>query len=182
MKTQALLAATLLGALVPAAALADDGFYLAASIGSAELSDDFDGFDVDASSTAFRITAGWRFSENLAVEGGYNNFGDFEQTFDIAGVPTDVSLKADGFTLGAVGTLPLTDRFSLFARAGAFFWDGDADINNVTQATPEDTNLYLGAGARFALSDRLALTADGSRYDLDDTASTVFSAGIDVSF
>jgi hypothetical protein len=42
--------------------------------------------------------------------------------------------------------------------------------------------LYLGAGARLALSERLSLTADGSRYHLDDTSSTVFSVGFDMRF
>jgi OOP family OmpA-OmpF porin len=182
MKTQPILIAAALGVLMPVTTFAESGFTLAASIGSAELSEDFDGFDVDTSSTAYRITAGWRFSDYLAIEAGYHNFGKFEQTFDIAGTPTEISLKADGFTFGGVGSLPLGDRFALFARAGVFFWDGDADINSVTQATPEDTNLYLGAGARLALNERLSLTADGSRYDLDDTSSIVFSVGFDIRF
>ena len=182
MKIQSMLIAAVLAVLMPVTAIADSGFFLAASVGSAELSEDFDGFDIEADSMAYRITAGWRFSDYLAVEGGYHNFGDFEQTIDIAGTPTDLSFKADGFTIGGVGSLPLGERFALFARAGAFFWDGDADINNVTRATPEDTNLYLGAGARLALSERLSLTVDGSRYDLDDTSSTVFSVGLDVRF
>ena len=55
--------------------------------------------------------------------GGYSldlpdNFGDFDQTFDIEGTPAEVALKADGFTFGGVGSLPLGDRFALFARAG----------------------------------------------------------------
>lgn len=182
MKIKRILVAAALCALTPVTAFADSGLILAASVGSAELSEDFDGFDVDASSTAYRLTVGWRFSDYLAVEAGYHNFGDFDQTFDISGTPIDVSLKADGFTFGGVGSLPLGDRFALFARAGAFFWDGDADINNVTQATPEDTNLYVGVGARLALTERLSLTADASRYDLDDTSSSVFSAGFDIRF
>lgn len=182
MKIQSILIATALAVLMPMTTFADNGFFINASAGSAELSEDFDGFDVDADSTAYRITAGWRFSDYLAVEGGYHNFGNFDQTFNIEGTPTEVSLKADGFTFGGVGSLPLGDRFALFARAGVFFWDGDADINSVTQASPEDTNLYLGAGVRLALSERLSLTADGSNYDLDDTSSTVLSIGIDLRF
>lgn len=171
-----------LALLLPATGLADDRFFVAASVGSAELDEAFDGFDVDASSTAYRLTAGWRFNQYLALEAGYHNFGRFDQAFDNAGIPTEFSLKADGFTLGGVGYLPLNERWSLFARFGVFFWDGDADINNVTAATPEDTNMYLGAGARFALTDWISLTTDGSRYHLDDTSSNVFSVGIDLSF
>jgi len=182
MKIQSILIAAVLAALTPVTTFADNGFFAGASVGSAELSDNFGGFDVDTDSTAYRISVGWRFSEYLAIEGGYHNFGRFDQTFDSNGTAVDISLKADGFTFGGVASLPLGDRWSLFARTGAFFWDGDADINNVTAATPEDTNLYLGAGARVSLSDRLSLTADGSRYELDDTSSTVLSVGFDIHF
>lgn len=182
MKTQSILAAVALAALTPMIALADGGLFVAASVGSADLNESFDGFDVDTDSTAYRITVGWRINEYLAVDGGYHNFGRFDQTVDIAGTSTNVSLKADGFTLGGVGSLPLSDRVSLFARAGAFFWDGDAEINSVTAATPEDTNFYFGAGVRFGLTDRLSASVDGSRYDLDGTSSTVFSVGLEFGF
>jgi OOP family OmpA-OmpF porin len=182
MKNLSILIAALLAVLIPAAALAESGFVVGASVGSAELSDDFDGFDVDANSTAYRFTVSWKFNDYLAVQGGYHNFGRFDQTFDIDGEAVDLSLKADGFTLGLVGNLPLGDRWSLFARSGAFFWDGDADINNVSAATPEDTNFYFGAGVQFVIGEKLSLTADGSRYDLDSSASNVFSIGLNYTF
>ena len=182
MKIQSIIAATALVALTPTLASADEGLIVSASIGSAELSESFDQFDVDDDSTAYRINVGWRFNDYLTIEGGYHNFGRFDQTFDDAGTPIRVSLKADGLTLGGVGNLPVSDRVSLFARAGAFFWDGDAEINDVTAARPEDTNLYFGAGVRLSLTDELSATADGSRYDLDGTSSTVFSIGLDFRF
>jgi OOP family OmpA-OmpF porin len=182
MKTQSILTMLAIAALIPSIASADKGLFVAASVGSAELSESFDGFDVDADSTAYRFTVGWRFNDYLAIDGGYQNFGRFDQTFDDAGTPVDISLKADGFTLGVIGSLPISDRFSLFARGGAFFWDGDADINNVSVASPEDTNFYFGAGARLALTERLSATVDGSRYDLDGTDSTVLSVGLDFRF
>jgi OOP family OmpA-OmpF porin len=180
--TKSILIAVVLAVLTPITTLADDGFFVAASVGSAELSEDFGGFDVDTDSTAYRLTVGWRFNDYFAVDGGYHNFGRFEQTFDVDGTPTDVSLKADGFTLGIVGSLPLGERWSLFARSGAFFWDGDADINGITAATPEDTNFYFGAGVRLAIGEKLSLTADGSRYDLDGSPSNVLSVGLSYAF
>ena len=158
------------------------GFYVGASVGQAELSDDFDGLVVDDNSTAYRVVAGWSFNENFALEGGYHNFGDFEQVFDNFGIPATASLSADGFTLGAVGSIPVTDRFSLMGRAGWYFWDGDAEINNVSQATPEDSNLYLGAGITFDVTERLQLTGDWTRYELEDTTSGVFSFGLQYHF
>jgi OOP family OmpA-OmpF porin len=182
MKNHLILIAAALAVLTPLTALADSGFFVAASIGSAELSEDFDGFNIDTNSTAYRLTAGWRINDYLAFEGGHHNFGRFEQTVDNGGTLTEVSLKADGFTLGGVGYLPVGERFSLFVRAGAYFWDGDGDINGVSAASPEDTNLYFGLGARINLTDRLSATADGSRYELEDTSSTVFSVGLEFRF
>ncbi len=158
------------------------GFYVGASIGQAELSDDFDGLVVDDNSTAYRVVAGWSFNDYFALEGGYHNFGDFEQVFDNFGIPATASLSADGFTLGAVGSIPVTDRFSLMGRAGWYFWDGDAEINNVSQATPEDSNLYLGAGITFDVTERLQLTGDWTRYELEDTNSNVVSVGLQFRF
>lgn len=169
-------------ALTPLAALAEAGFYAGGSVGSASLSDDFDGFDIDSDSTAFRLTAGWQFNDYFSLEGGYHNFGAFDQTFIVGGQTIDVSLDADGFTLGGTGSLPVSERFALYGRAGAFFWDGDAEINNVSQARPEDTNLYLGLGASFALAGRLKLIADWTRYKLEDTESDVISLGLTYRF
>ena len=184
MKKALLTLATLAALLVltPLTALGDDGFYVGGSVGSASLSEDFDGFNVDSDSTAFRLVAGWQINDYLSVEGGYQNFGAFEQTFTVNGEPVDVSLDADGFMLGGTGSFPLSDRFALYGRVGAFFWDGDAEINNVSQARPEDTNLYLGAGVSFALTGQLKLIVDWTRYNLEDTESNVISLGLTYGF
>jgi len=174
--------AALLAVSFPQSALAESGFFVAAGIGTARLDETFDGFEIDADSTAYRLSAGYRFNRYLAIEGAYLNLGRFDQTFEVDGERVDVSLKADGFTFGATGYLPLGDRWSLLARTGAFFWDGDADINRVSAARPEDANLFIGAGVAMALSPKLSLTADVSRYDLDDVSSTVVTAGVVFSF
>ncbi len=72
----------------------------------------------------------------------------------------------------------MSERFALTGRAGMFFWNGSAEINNVSQATPEDSNLYLGGGVRFDVSRRFQLTADWTRYELKGAASGVFSVGL----
>jgi len=169
-------------ALTPALAQAKDGWFLSAAVGTAELEERFDGFDVDADSTAYRMTIGWRLNQYLSLEGGYHNFGRFDQDVVVSGTPTTVSLKADGFVLGGSATLPLAGQLGLFARAGSFFWDGDAKINDVTAASPGDTNFYFGAGLRLGLGDRWSLFVDGSRYDLDGADSNILSIGAEIRF
>lgn len=179
MKTQhyAAVAAFLMLFSLPLTAHAD-GLYVGASIGNASLDDSFDGLTIDDNATAFRIVAGWRFNEYFALEGGYHDFGDFEQSIDILGNQATAVLSANGFTFGAVGTIPLSERFSLMGRAGMFFWNGNAEINAVSQASPEDTNPYFGAGLSFEVSNNLQLTGDWTRYNLEDTDSGVLSVGL----
>jgi OOP family OmpA-OmpF porin len=178
---KAAIAASLMLLAGPISAQAD-GFYIGASVGNASLDEDFDGLVVDDDSTSYRIVAGWQFNDYFALEGGYHNFGDFEQTLNIAGVPSTVSLSADGFTLGGAGGVPVSERFALTARAGMYFWNGTAEVNNVSQATPEDSNLYLGAGIRFDVNERFQLTTDWTRYELEGAVSGVFSVGLQYQF
>ena len=184
MKTTQLMtiAATAAILATPLNAAADGNFYVGGSVGSASLSDDFDGFEVDTDSTAFRLVAGWQFNDYFSLEGGYHNFGEFEQSFDDGGMPVNIGLKADGFLLGATAAIPLGEKFSLYGRVGSFFWDGDAKINDVSQAQPEDTNLYIGAGVKYAFSNRWSLLGDWTSYELEDTRSSVISIGLVFGF
>ena len=175
-------AALLALALLSLNATAADSFYLGASIGTASLNEDFDGLNIDTNSTSYRLVAGWRFNSYFAIEGGYHDFGDFEQEIDINGMASTVSLSADGFTLGATGSFPIGEQFSLFGRAGWFFWNGDAEINSVSQATPEETNLYLGAGMSYAIGDHFRVIGDWTRYELESANSNVFSLGFQFGF
>lgn len=177
----ALMAASILTA-APMTAVADGNFYLAGSLGAASLDDNFDGFSINTNSTAFRLLGGWQFNPYFSIEGGYHNFGQFEQRFSNIGMPINIGIKADGFTLGLTGTIPMGEKFGLFGRAGSFFWDGDAEINNVSQARPEDTNFYFGAGGRYRFTEHTSLLLDWSLYQLDDTQSDVLSLGVIVDF
>jgi OOP family OmpA-OmpF porin len=167
---------------LPGAALADSGLYFGGSIGSASLDDGFDEFVVDDSSTAYRVTLGWQFSDFLAIEAGYHDFGTFEDSFTVGGEPLDLRLEADGFMLGGTASLPLAGSLWLYGRAGAFIWDGDANVNSITEARPEDTNPYYGGGAKVSLTNRLDLVGDWTRFELKDTNSDVISLGFTYRF
>jgi len=169
-------------ASIPATALADSGFFIGGSIGAATLDEDFEGLGLDTDSTSFGFSAGWRFGELFALEAGYQNFGKFEETLDLGGLLSDVTVEADGFTVGFAAGMPLGSTTSLFGRAGAFFWDGDAAINDFTLARPGDNNLYYGAGADVRISERLSLIGDWTRYELEDTESDVISLGFRYRF
>ena len=169
-------------AAVPLTASADSGFFVGGSVGSATLDDSIDTFALDADSTSFRLNAGWQFSDFLAIEAGYHDFGRFDEEFDLGGVLTDVDLRADGYTLGLTTAIPMGSNLSLFGRLGAFAWEGDARVDGLRIEGFDDENLYYGAGADFKVTERLSLLGDWTRYELDDTESDVISIGFRYRF
>ena len=163
-------------------ASAEHEFYVGGTIGSAKLDDRLDTFEFDSTSVAFRLFAGWRFSDHFSAEIGYLDFGDFDQDFDIAGVIVPATVSANGFTIGLNGALPISDRFALTGRVGMFFWNGTATLGGILDASPDDVNPFFGAGARYDFTDRFAATADFTHYDLEDTDSGVLAAGLEFRF
>ncbi len=170
-------------------ATAQEGFFFSGGLGKANIDGDFDGFNDSDDSTAYRLSAGWKFNDHFAIEAGYQDFGDFEYRRDAANQPDNsgqlisrAKLSADGFTTGAVGILPLNDKFSLYGRAGMYFWDGNAEINDVSQANPEDTNPYFGIGLSYAISERVFLTGDWTHFDLESADGDMLAVGIQVFF
>lgn len=167
---------------LPATALADSGFFISGSIGSSTFEDDIDGLAVDTDTTAYRLTAGFQVGDYFGFEGGYHSFGSYRERFDFGGTVTDLRLDADGWTLGLVGGIPVSETFSLFARGGAFFWDADARVDDVIVSFPEDTDYYYGGGADFRVTDRLSLLGDWTRYEFESSHSDVISIGMKFVF
>jgi OOP family OmpA-OmpF porin len=87
-----------------------------------------------SSDVGFIATAGYRWSRYLALEIAYLDGGAPRFT-SIAAYPdassplydTRIVQETTAFTGSVIGILPLGDRFELYLRAGAAFWDADAD-------------------------------------------------------
>lgn len=163
MKKTALSIALAAGALFAAGANAQDptGFFLEGRIGSASI--DEDQFDDDT--TSYQINGGYRWG-NFGLEAGYVNFDDFDDEVE------DIEVQAgiDGFTLGVNGRTSLGDSpWYVSGRAGAFFWDADADsvitVNNVPRRVgveTDGTDFYAGAGFGYDFNEQFSL---GLAYD-----------------
>ena len=166
----ALVAATVGMTAMPAVA-ADNGFYLGGSVGQAgvDLEDDIGGsqFHYDASSTGFKVIAGWRFFDWLAVEGNYVDLGSGDDEVFGETLETDVN----GISLSAVGFLPV-GPVDLFARAGVINWDAELSAPSLGVAVSDDgTDLAYGVGAQVRVWS-LSLRAEYERFDISD-ADTV---------
>ena len=162
-------------------AAADDQWYVGAALGSADFDNGIDGFQLDSGGTAMRFYGGYRFNEHFSVDGGYVDFGQFDTFVDAGGNSVQISVDADGFLFAATGSIPLSDRFSLYGRLGAFFWDGESAVGNVDDNV-SDVNAHFAAGISATVYKKLSVTVDWSRFDLDGTTADMIAIGLQLGF
>ena len=165
----------------PGLVLADSGLFIGGSVGNSTLDEDIDGTLFDDNATAYRLVTGYQFSDTFGIEIGFQDFGEIDETVENP-LPVEASISADGWTAGVTLDLPVGDQFSLFGRAGYFFWDADVVIDGFPLDIPGDENPYYGAGARFNLSKNFSLIGDWSRFELDDVDTDVIAIGFQYRF
>ena len=130
----------------------------------------------DDRNTGFKVFGGYQLNRNFAVEGGYFDLGKFGYTATTVPQGTltgDIKLK--GLNLDVVGLLPLSDRFSAFGRVGlnyaqardTFRGTGAVTVRNPNPSM-RDTNLKLGAGLQYAVTDALSVRGEIERYRVND--------------
>jgi len=168
-----LMAASVLSlALAGATAHAQTG-YASASVGQADY--DIPGFD---EGTSFKLTGGFQINENFALEGSYINFGEAED--DTAPVWT---AEATGFNLAAVATLPITEQFDVFGKAGMLFWDAEISEEGFGQFAEDDgSDLGFGFGASFNASEQVSVIAEYEMFEVADEDLNNLSLGVRVNF
>jgi OmpA-like transmembrane domain len=175
------------------ATAAERGFYMGGQLGQAskEVSRDFfelfnddiqafssfvpfeDHTSLDDSDTAFAIVAGYRLTSYLAFEGGYTKYGQVTYksrasgNFPLEGGTLDTNIESEtsGFSFAAVGVLPLTRDWELFARGGVLF--ATNTIRLVVNAT----------GQQF-----IPVPGDFDVSGTDDTTETFAAIGIGRQF
>lgn len=124
----------------------------------------------------YKLFGGYQYNKNFAVEAGYFDLGQFG--FDANTVPTGTlsgNIRLRGLNLDAVGILPITENFSAFGRIGVTYartngaFAGTGTVN-VLDPNPNarDTNLKVGLGVQYAMTDALSLRAEIERYRIND--------------
>jgi hypothetical protein len=116
----------------------------------------------DDSDTAFGLSVGYRLTPHLAFEGSYNNFGsvtyksrstgNFPQESGTTNV--DIESETTGFTITALGVLPLSRDWELFARAGVLF----ADTKIIIEVNSQGQRFIPPLGNHFSGSDSQSTT------------------------
>jgi OOP family OmpA-OmpF porin len=126
----------------------------------------------------YKIFGGYQFNKYFAAEAGYLELGKFGFTTNTVPLGTgtlNASIKLKGLNLDAVGTLPITEKFSVFGRLGvahtqandAFVGTGAVNVL-IPNPSARNTNLKIGLGLQYALTDALMLRTEIERYRIDD--------------
>jgi len=130
----------------------------------------------DNSGTGYKLFGGYQLNRNFAIEGGYFDLGKSSYTFNTTPVGTfNGQTRVRGLNLDLVGMLPVTDRFSVLGRIGAAYAQSRASFNstgnvpvNTTNPRRNDTNLKVGLGMQYAITEALAVRAELERYRIND--------------
>ncbi|MEC8375972.1 MAG: porin family protein [Pseudomonadota bacterium] len=146
------------------------GFYVGGNYGylRVEGEDDFDD-DKDV----WQGIAGYKFNEWIAIEGSYIDFGDYGN--DLAGAETD------GYTAAVKGILPLTERFSLYAKLGQLWSETEYNLGGFSQEN-DDESLFVGAGLSYAITSNFLVNAEYTVYDTELDADEAFDDIDDTDF
>jgi opacity protein-like surface antigen len=110
----------------------------------------------DDSDTAFGLVIGYRLTPHFAIEGGYaklgqvayksRSSGNFPQ--DIGTEDIGIETEVTGYTFAALGMLPLSRNWELFARAGVLFAD-----NKITIRVTAEGQQFLPPLGSFSAAD-----------------------------
>lgn len=147
--------ALLLSTVVAAPAFAaDEGFYAGVTLGSARVGVPaaFGGATKN-SDTVYGILGGYQFNKNWAAELEYTGAGKFTTATSTG--------KADAFGVTAVGTLPMSDTFSLYGKLGFAQVTGKA---NGAAANANRTSATYGLGLQYNVTPAVGIRAGWDRF------------------
>jgi len=127
----------------------------------------------DTSSAAFRVFGGYQLNRYIGVEAGFADLGKSSIRTNV--VPTGTfarRIKTTGLDVSIIGTLPVTNKFAVFARAGAFMSErktsfatsGDVELlSGVQGGTERQTKATFAAGVTYDFTKDIALRAEASQ-------------------
>ena len=154
-------------------------------------------FDDEDSSYGFVV--GWRMSEHIALEGGYMDLGDvkyrehssgeFQSDPPEAGTfQKNIDSSTSGIQMSALGILPLTYRWEVYARGGVLISNSTESIfvlddrggGGKLRVTKSGFDLLAGVGVSFSLAEIYNLRLEYQRvFDAGDDA-TLDAADVDL--
>ena len=113
--------------------------------------------------TGYKIFGGYSFNQNFAVEGGYTDLGKYTANITNGASAGQASVKTNSWNLFGVGTLPLGNDFSVFAKLGmtsnyskmSFASTGGAYLA-ADSGTKRKSSVAWGLGGSYAFNKNIS--------------------------
>ena len=171
MKSKTLIAVSALVAglaVVQSAAAQDGAFYVGASLGAAKARQACaSASNCDPDETSYKAFAGYKVNKYLAAEAGFQYFGMFGRNSQ--------GISTTAFDALAVGSYPVWQDLSVYARAGLYFASMKSKPNG-----EDNLGFTYSVGGEYALSRELAARVDWQRYNNAGGGNLGFETDIDV--
>lgn len=166
-------------ATAPVSTAGDLGFYAGLGAGSVKYDGACSGTtSCDDSDTGFKVFGGYNFNNMFGMELGWHDLGGVSVSTAAGTGNADVR----GVELSGVARFPVTNAFSVFAKAGAFRWDVNA--RGVSGSSNTGTDWTWGVGLNYNFTRTMAGRLEWQQFrdigngggtDVDAlTASVVF--------
>lgn len=171
----------LLMAAFPGMALAQ--FYAGASVGQNRADFRVSDYTVgtpgiaesqDTDHLGFKLYGGYDFNRYFAIEAGFAHLGSPEYRYASGGTIGQAKVRQESYFAAAKGTLPISQRFNVFAKVGVTHsraqLDGNSNSATINAAagfpvtiSENNSRAMFGAGLEFSLSPDVLL-----RLEYDD--------------
>lgn len=131
------------------------------------------GTSCEDSKTVGRIVGGYEFNENFAIEGAYTSLGEAE-LIALSG-PGRAKIDGSAFSITAIGSIPLSNTWALYGKAGMSRWDVEASVTDsfgdVYTADDDGNDPVFGLGVKW-VDGNYSLRFEFERYDVGLADST----------
>lgn len=158
-----------------------EGLSVGVSIGSSTVEADSSvtTIDFDANDLGWKVHGRYMFNDHWGLELGYADFGNPDDS--LLGVTVEAELT--GIDAFVVGSLPVSESFNFFGKAGIIAWDAELSVLGIGSADADGSDLALGLGGEFHATDRFSILGEVEWFDVEDADSVwMLSIGIAVGF
>ncbi len=146
---------------------ADEGFSVGASVARASVEANGLGQTVDGDADGSRIFGLYMFNERFGIEAGYSDFGRPDDNT----LAPNVEVESNSYDLYAVGVHPVSEKLDLFGKVGFVHWYTAIELDEITGSSVDSTDLALGFGGEYGVSERFAIRGEFEWIDSDNSGA-----------
>ena len=161
--------------------------FVGGSIGHSDIEEEIaagviDSGPVDSKDTGWKVFGGYMFNRNLGLEVAYVDLGRTTYSGIYEGAPvTGGKIDVGGFNVGFIGSIPLSERFSLFGKIGLFIWEVEASDTTgglPASARADGSDISFGVGLSYDFTRQLGLRAEWEMFQVEYVDASLLSIGL----